>query len=78
MYTNNFININENCVFYKSFSLLLAAVCVKRQNQMNWLKAGADLGFSPVGAFFQKFFENFDDLFFDRSIRLIFRALPRQ
>ena len=39
---------------------------------------GADLGFSRGGAEFQKIFENFDDLFFFRSIRLIFRALPKQ
>ena len=43
------------------------------------LSAGADLGFSRGGgAEFQKIFENFDDLFFFRSIRLIFRALPKQ
>ena len=34
--------------------------------------------FSRGGADFQKIFENFDDLFFFRSIRLIFRALPKR
>ena len=47
------------------------------------LQTGADLGFSRGGgggvADFQKIFENFDDLFFlfFRSIKLIFRALPK-
>ena len=40
--------------------------------------AGADLGFSRGGgADFQKIFQNFDDLFFFRSTKLIFRALPK-
>ena len=39
---------------------------------------GADLGFSRGGgADFQKIFQNFDDLFFFRSTKSIFRALPK-
>ena len=42
-----------------------------------WNRGGSRI-FSR-GADFQKIFENFDDLFFFfRSIRLIFRALPKQ
>ena len=33
--------------------------------------------FSRGGADFQKIFQNFDDLFFFRSTKLIFRALPK-
>ena len=38
---------------------------------------GADLGFSRGGADFQKNFQNFDDFFFFRSIKLIFGALTK-
>ena len=45
---------------------------------MEIFKSGADLGFSRGGgADFQKKIENFDDLFFFRSTKLIFRALPK-
>ena len=49
--------------------------------ESSFLKAGADLGFSRGGGggrIFKKFSKNLTTFFFFRSIRLIFRALPKQ
>ena len=63
----------------KKFRLILKRLLKSFISPRKQQSSVADLGFSRGGggADFQKVFENFDDLFFLRSTKLIFRALPK-
>ena len=67
--------------FFRSTELIFRALpkhgLVRVLAKFSAPQAGADLGFSRGGRIFKKKFENFDDLFFFRSTKLIFRDLPK-